>query len=62
MLPAAHTFAYVDTDIPDDMTIADWRRTRVSASQARRSGRLQRLRRRAVGLAHPAPALRPRLA
>jgi len=62
MLPAAHTISYVDGDIPEDMTISDWRRSRVAAAKGRRSGRLDRFRRRAAGLAHPAPALRPRMA
>jgi len=62
MLPAAHNFSYIDADIPEGMTIADWRRSRVTAARAARIGRLERLRRRAAGLRQPTPALRPRMA
>jgi hypothetical protein len=62
MISAAHSFSYIDSDIPEDMTVDQWRRRRASVGSAGRIGRLQRLRRRAVDLAHPAPALRLRAA
>jgi len=62
MLHPAHDTTYIDTDIPEGMTIAEWRRSRVTAAKGRHAGRLERLRRRATGLTRPAPALRPRMA
>jgi hypothetical protein len=56
MVAAAHSFAYIETDIPQDMTLDMWRRRNVVAAKPRHAGRRNRLRRRAVESAHPAPA------
>ena len=59
MISAAHSFSYVDCDIPEDLTLDVYRQRKVTAARASRSGRIHRLR-RAVRGAHlaPAPALR----
>jgi hypothetical protein len=62
MISAAHSFSYVDSDIPEDMTVDAYRRQRVAATRASRTSRLDRLRRRAFDVTHPAPALRLRVA
>ena len=39
-----HTFLYVDTDVPEGMTLSEWRGAKVrSAARGRRSGLLRRL-------------------
>jgi hypothetical protein len=62
MTPAAHSFSYVDTDIPEDMTIDMWRRRRAGGVAAGRSGGIKRLRRRVLDVARPSPAPRLRTA
>lgn len=49
-IPSPHAFAYVDSDVPPDQTLAEWRRER---DEARRTER----RRRRTWLIAP---LRPR--
>jgi hypothetical protein len=41
--PSEHTFLYVDTDVPDGMTLSAWRGEKVRADRGRRSGILRRL-------------------
>ena len=57
MITDTHSFAYIHSDIPEDMTLDMWRRRHVTTAKARHVGRLQRLRRRALELAQPRPAL-----
>jgi hypothetical protein len=62
MVAESHSFCYIESDIPEDMTLDMWRRRHVATAKAARVSRLQRLRRRAAELAHPAPAPRLRAA
>lgn len=50
--PSPHAFAYVDSDVPPDQTLAEWRRERAEARRAERPRRRTRL----------IPRLRPRWA
>jgi hypothetical protein len=40
-----HTFLYVDSDVPEGMTLSEWRSAKVrsAAARGRRSGLLRRL-------------------
>jgi hypothetical protein len=38
-----HTFLYVDTDVPDGVTLAAWRAGKVRAERGRRSGIMRRV-------------------
>ena len=41
--PSEHTFRYVDTDVPDGVTLSAWRAEKVRAEGGRRSGIMRRL-------------------
>ncbi len=67
--PDSHSFAYVECDIPDGVTLVEWRRDKVAAERrtrlevrearaARRSAALKRL----LPRLGTRPALRPRFA
>ena len=59
MISAAHSFSYVELDIPEDITLDVYRQRKVVAARATRSGRIHRLRRAVRGAQFsPAPALR----
>jgi hypothetical protein len=41
--PSEHSFLYVETDVPDGMTLSAWRGEKGRADRGRRSGILRRL-------------------
>jgi len=38
-----HTFRYVDSDVPEGMTLSEWRGAKTRSARGRRSGLLRRL-------------------
>ena len=54
---------YVDCDIPDGVTLVEWRRDKAATERrSREEARAARPRRRLLPRAMPRPALRPRFA